>query len=94
VTPDLDFNVVVYLKSNISKRVRLTDKVTIYTNRKPYLTYQTGPCLVTLTDLLKHCVDLSASAELLVLLGPLENPNFHFLSILPNDTEHIPGAAK
>jgi len=50
-TPNPDFKVTALLKLNIPKTMRLTDKVTIDTNRKPYLTYGMVPCLVTFTDL-------------------------------------------
>ena len=50
--PNPVFKVTAFLKSNISKMMRLTDKVTIARyNRKPYITNRMVPYLVTLTDL-------------------------------------------
>jgi len=50
VTSDPDFKVMTFLKSNIGKKARLKDKVTIAQD-KLYLTYGMVLCLVTLTDL-------------------------------------------
>ena len=68
MTSDPDCKVTTFFRSNIVKTARLKDKLLLHIGNY-ILSYGMVLCLVTLTDLYTRREGLSASAELLVLMG-------------------------
>ena len=66
----LVFFIPIHCNCHLSRKWRvLRIKLVQHSNRKPYLTYQMIPCLVTLTDLQVRRSGLAALAELSVCLS-------------------------